>query len=170
MGKKHMTTVTHLEMRRERQLDVPRPLGHFALMRVHNAPLHFYRYLYETVGRDYMWVNRRQLDDEALSTIIHDANVEIYVLYRDGAPIGFAELDFRAMPTVELVFLGLIAETIGLGLGRYLLSEVVRIAWQKAPERVIVQTCTLDHPRALALYQRCGFVPIGQEVVELEEI
>jgi ribosomal protein S18 acetylase RimI-like enzyme len=26
-----------------------------------------------------------------------------------------------------------------------------------------VNTCTLDHPRALALYQRLGFTPIARE-------
>jgi hypothetical protein len=26
-----------------------------------------------------------------------------------------------------------------------------------------LDTCTLDHPRALALYQRAGFVPVCRE-------
>jgi len=39
-----------------------------------------------------------------------------------------------------------------------------------SPKRLFVQTCTLDHPRALGLYQRCGFIPFAQEQGELEEI
>jgi hypothetical protein len=33
-----------------------------------------------------------------------------------------------------------------------------------------VQTCTLDHPRALPMYQRMGFSPYAQEEAELEEL
>ena len=33
-----------------------------------------------------------------------------------------------------------------------------------APERVVVDTCNFDHPKALALYQRAGFVPARQAV------
>ncbi len=28
---------------------------------------------------------------------------------------------------------------------------------------MIVQTCTLDHPAALPLYQKLGFQPVGQK-------
>jgi hypothetical protein len=30
-----------------------------------------------------------------------------------------------------------------------------------------VQTCTLDHPRALPLYQQMGFIPFAQEEAEI---
>ena len=49
-------------------------------------------------------------------------------------------------------------------LGRFLLGTAIHTAWE-APgtERVTVNTCTLDHPRALGLYQRMGFVPVRRE-------
>jgi hypothetical protein len=31
-----------------------------------------------------------------------------------------------------------------------------------SPTFVTVQTCTLDHPAALPLYQKLGFSPVGQ--------
>ncbi len=78
-------------------------------------------------------------------------------------PAGFAELDRRAEPDIELAYFGLVPEFIGRGLSNYLLSAALDIAWSHEPKRVWVHTNTLDHPRALALYQRLGFQPYKQE-------
>ncbi len=169
MGQKKTTTVTHLEMLQEPSLICPSPRGKFALLRAEKPPIHFYRYLYETVGRDYFWVTRRALNDEELAAIIHHDQVYVFVLYLDGSPAGFSELDLRKMPTADLSFLGILPEFLGQGLGRFLLCETIDIAWMHHPRKLTVQTCTLDHPSALPLYQRNGFTPCGQDVVELEE-
>jgi len=171
MGKKHKTTVTHLEMTTPPRLPlVPHPPGKYALMRAENPPVHFYRYLYDAVGRDYVWVNRKRLSDAALAQIVQHPEVEIYVLYVNGVPAGYFELDFRALPRAELSFLGLMPEQIGSGLGSFLLREAISMAWSRETTCLIVQTCTLDHPRALPLYQRMGFTPYAQEEAVLEEI
>lgn len=170
MAKVHKTVVTHLEMLSDPQLACPVPAGKVALMRVETPPVHFYRYLYHTVGQAYVWVHRKRLSDAALVEIIHNPDVEIYVLYKRGAPAGFAELDFRQMPQVELSFLGIMPEFIGQGLGRFLLTEMIGTVWRRDPVRLIVQTCTLDHPRALPLYQRAGFRPYARVDAELEEV
>ncbi|MEL7173881.1 MAG: N-acetyltransferase, partial [Pseudomonadota bacterium] len=40
----------------------------------------------------------------------------------------------------------------------------VDTGWQRSGvERMTVNTCTLDHPRALGTYQKAGFVPIRRE-------
>ena len=74
---------------------------------------------------------------------------------------------------VELVFFGMMEHAIGRGFGRWFLGAAIEAAWAYHPERVIVQTCTLDHPSALALYQKMGFVanrPVaGKKVVPLGE-
>ncbi|MBI1262463.1 MAG: GNAT family N-acetyltransferase [Rhizobiales bacterium] len=169
MGERHRTIVTHLEMLAEPKLPhIPRPRGKYALLRADKPPVHFYRYLYNTIGESYLWVNRRRLSDAALAVAIQDERVEIYVLYVNGAPAGFFELDFRHMPRADLNFLGMMPEHIGMGLGKFLLGEAITMAWAHRPNRLIVQTCTLDHPSALPLYQKFGFNPCGQEVVELE--
>jgi GNAT superfamily N-acetyltransferase len=170
MTDKRETTVTFLEMTAEPHLHVPVPMGRMALIRAVRPPVSFYRYLYDAIGHGYAWVDRKRIDDEALLEIIHDEAVEIYVLYRDGWPAGYFELDFRAMPEVELEYLGIMPEAIGQGLGRYLLAQAISTAWQRDPDRLIVQTCTLDHPKALPLYQRCGFVPYAQETKTLAAI
>lgn len=171
MGKKHKTIVTHLEMLAEPRLPpAPRPLGKYALMRAEKPPVHFYRYLYHEIGSHYVWVNRKRLSDEVLAAIVQHDEVEIYILYCGGVPAGFFELDFRNPERAELSFLGVMPEHVGKGFGRFLLCEAIALAWARGPKRLIVQTCTLDHPRALPLYQRHGFTPYAQEEAELEEM
>ena len=80
------------------------------------------------------------------------------ILHVGGVPAGFSELDRRQTPEIELSFFGLAPEFIGQGIGAYFLNWTVRRAWEHAPTRLWMHTDTLDHPRALGLYQRMGFV------------
>ena len=163
-------TVTFLEMRTNPYASMPAPGSELSIVRARNVPIHFYRYLYGVIGEAYMWVDRARLDDRALAEIIHHPDAELYVLYSDGAPAGYAELSFHEYPDVELVHFGLVPEATGRGLGRYFLSEIVTHVWSRSPNRFHVQTCTLDHPAALGLYKECGFVPFAEVVKDVEEL
>ncbi len=168
MTKTLRTTVTFLEMHAKPALyHIAPPLKNYALLRAEKPPVHFYRYLYHMVGRDYAWVSRKRMPDDALIELIHHPRVEIYVLYAAGVPAGYFELDFRNMPDVDLAFFGLFPDFSGIGLGRFLLSQAIDLAWRRDTKRLQVQTCTLDHPRALPMYQKMGFVPFAQESAEL---
>ena len=144
--------VTYLEMshRPDRSPAPHRGEEKLALMRVERPALSFYRYLYNTVGAPWLWYERRLMDDDTLCDLVHHPKVEIYILYVDGNPVGFVELDCRTARDVEIVFLGLLPEFIGRGLGRYLLDWAVDKAWDKEPDRVWLHTCNLDHPHAIA--------------------
>lgn len=109
------------------------------------------------------------MDDESLKIVIHDPQVEIYVLYVDGAPAGYAELDRRIEKEIELAYFGLMPDFIGQGLGPYLLASAIDIAWSYSPARLHLHTNTLDHPKALPVYQRCGFKPYKQEKIIIED-
>jgi GNAT superfamily N-acetyltransferase len=170
MGIKHKTTVTFLSMDADPDNRVPMPARKLALMRCDTPPVHYYRYLYDAVGRNHVWVDRKRRSDEDLAAIIHDDRTEIYVLYVEGSPAGFAELNFRERGVAELAYLGLMPDFVGGGLGEYLLAQAIEIAWQHPITKMKVQTCTLDHPRALGLYQRMGFTPYAQTQTEVEEI
>ncbi len=161
-------TVTHLEMTRPPVLSVPEPVDFcLALMHVGDIPIHFYRYLYETTGRRYNWVERSDMDDEALAAQIKRDDVEIWVLYNAGAPAGFYELDFADPERVYLAYFGLLEGMTGRGLGTYLLSCALKRAWGEKPKKISVNTNTLDHRAALPLYQKFGFVPTGRQTVYL---
>lgn len=162
--------VTYLEMsERPTRAPAPHPPGKIALMRLDRPTVSFYRYLYDTVGEEWLWYERRQLDDDALRRVIHDPAVEIYVLYVQGTPAGYVELDRRHRDQVEIAYFGLIPEFHGRGFGRYLLDWAVDEAWSKSVTRVWLHTCNLDHPRAIASYQRSGFVPFKQETVLIDD-
>ena len=163
------TRVTHLEMRR-RPPRVAMPTGpRLALMRAPGIPPAFYRWLYEQVGRPHHWQMRRGLDDAALRAAIHDKAVEITVLYCDGAPAGFFEIRRAHMPAAaEIVYFGLLPDFQGRGLARYFLSEAVHAAFAHEPEKITLQTNTLDSPHALLLYQKAGFQPVGWSVERIE--
>jgi GNAT superfamily N-acetyltransferase len=170
MTRKLKARVTHLEMRTPpaRRAAMPsRP--RLALMRAPDMPLSFYRYLYEQVGRPHHWSLRRAMDDDTLACAIHARTARIHVLYADGAPAGFFEIDLSGLPgTAEILYLGLTPDFQGRGLGRFLLSEAIAAAWAEHPEKVTIHTNTLDSPRALRLYQLAGFIPVGFEEVDVD--
>ena len=155
-------TITYLEQTvRPLFRQPPRPPGKIAFLRVDRPSVRFYRYLYDTVGRPWRWQSRRSKSDEDLAALIHAPGVSLFSLVRDGEPIGMAELAAEK-ETTYLRFFGVAPEHIGRGLGRYFLANTLDVAWSSAPAKIRLETCTLDHPAALALYQKFGFVVYDQ--------
>ncbi|QEX22455.1 hypothetical protein FRZ61_23860 [Hypericibacter adhaerens] len=148
---------------------VPTPQGKLAILKAEKMPVRFFRYLYAGVGDPWFWYYRRYLSDEQTASIIHDPKVELYVLYLEGSPAGYVEIDRRAEGEVTINHLGLMSEFIGKGLGPWLLAFAIDTAWQSDPRRVLIETCSLDHPSALPLYQKAGFRPIGQRTEFIDD-
>ena len=166
---KYKTTVTHLEMVPPFLPVAPDacwPDG-ISFTRETDISLAAYRALYDDVGRQWHWVNRRLLTDRQLSAIIHHPATEIFTLKRRDRAIGFVELNFKLFPQVEIVFVGLVKDAIGKGLGSQMLQQAISYIYSRAPSRIIIQTCTLDHPSALPLYQSYGFTPVGRKQVTI---
>ena len=164
------TVVTYLEMTAPPvNPTLPRPALPIALLRTPNIPVSFYRYLYETVGEAWLWCERRRINDKTLCTMIHDEAVEIFVLYVNGAPGGYGELKQNSDGEVDLAYFGLLPEFVGRGLGKFFLHWMIDQAWRSEPIRVTVNTCDLDHPRALKAYQSIGFVPYRRETREFDD-
>ena len=166
------TTVTYLEMLvRPTRPTVSAPSKpRTALVRAENPSVGFYRFLYDAVGGPWTWMERRLMDDDLLRTVITSPDVEIYVLWVDGVPAGFGEVNRGVRPgEVELTYFGLIPEYIGLGLGWYFINAMIDIAWADEPRRIWVHTCDLDHPRAIGNYQKAGFKVFGQAIETLPD-
>ncbi len=156
-------TVTFLEMEARPASFPPLPYNRqIALLKTSNIPLHFYRYLTDRVGRKWHWVNTLRKGDEELAAAIHREGREVWVLYLDGAPAGFFDLNRTAPDVVELAYFGMMEHATGQGIGRWFLGAAISACWAMGPRLVTVQTCTLDHPAALPLYQKLGFRPVGQ--------
>jgi GNAT superfamily N-acetyltransferase len=155
--------VTHLEMR-ERPALPPDADGPWTLRRVERPDLDWFRDLYRRVGEDCLWLSRLRMSETELAAIIHAPLVEVYALAHDGRDEGLLELDFREPGQCELVFFGVAANLIGSGAGRFLMNRALQRAWSQPISRLWLHTCTLDHPNALAFYQRTGFRPFRRQV------
>ena len=156
------TQVTQLVLHSLPASSLPPPdtVGELVLLRVKQIPLAFYRYLY-SVGRPHHWTSRC-ISDKELAREIHAANVRIHVLYRDGAPAGWFELDVgRAPRQTRLVHFATMPESRGKGLARYLLSQAIIAGFEDGPSGLVVETNTLDHPAALPFYRKMGFRPLS---------
>lgn len=148
--------VTFLRM--DHRDPVPRPLpADTALIRLRTCSIPFYRYLYNTVGGQYLWWLRRSLRDEDLAAILRNPAVSVHVLYRGGEPAGFFELDVSPRPLVNISYFGLLPHAVGQGLGSAFLDAAIAAAWNEGARGITVNTCTADHERALPNYLRAGF-------------
>ncbi|WP_420348417.1 GNAT family acetyltransferase [Pelagibius sp.] len=157
--------ITFLQMTERPRLTPVHPPRHLqvALMRAHRPTVDFYRFLYHGVGAEWNWWYRRQMADDDLAAILEDERVEVFVLYVEGVPAGYFELDRREAPDVDLAYFGLLPQFVGQQLGPYLLNQAIEQAWSYEPGRLTVNTNTMDHPKALPLYQKFGFQPYRQE-------
>ncbi len=165
-GEEVAYTVTYLEM-------TERPHGPFpplpmavpvSLMRAVEPPLRYFLYLYDMVGEAYEWTDRHSDDPDALRGWLADEEVAVFTMLHDGWPGGFFALDWRERGVCDLAYFGMSGDLHGRGLGKWLLGEAIQTGWERpGVTRMTVNTCTLDHPRALPLYQRMGFAPVRRE-------
>ncbi len=157
--------VTSLEMTARPPLRAM-PMSDLRLERWNAPSPDKYRTLYRRVGEPWLWFSRLELDDGALTAIIHDPKVRIWaVTDRSGIEIGILELDFRVLGECEIAFFGLVPELAGMGHGKWLMAMALQAGWSEAGvERLWVHTCTLDGPGALAFYIKSGFVPYQRQI------
>ncbi len=132
------------------------------LVRVTAPTVAFYRYLYNTVGAEYVWWLRRTMPDRELADLLGNRAVSIHVMYEGGQPAGFFELDRRPWPDTNLSYFGLFPHAVGTGVGYAFLRAAIKEAWRDGTKGMTVNTCTADHPRALPTYMRAGFRPTRQ--------
>ncbi|WP_315753484.1 MULTISPECIES: GNAT family N-acetyltransferase [unclassified Bradyrhizobium] len=155
--------VTSLEMLAAPALP-PDPAGDWSIRRVAQPDLDWYRDLYSRVGREWLWSQRLRMSDAELAVAIRSPGVEISTLVHDGGDEGLLELDFRTKNDCELVLFGVTSKLIGTSAGRLLMNHALRRAWAQPLTRLWVHTCSFDHPRALAFYQRSGFRPYRRQI------
>lgn len=155
--------VTWLEMDARPGYDWPSmPVGRDALL-VHadTPPWWWLRTLYDAVGRDYAWTDLHALGPAEIEAWIQHPEVALYTLIGKGWPQGFFLLDGREEGVCDLAYFGLVPQAVGIGLGSWLMKTAILTGWDRPDTRkMTVNTCTLDHPRALQQYQRMGFAPV----------
>jgi GNAT superfamily N-acetyltransferase len=166
-GTKVSFRITYLEMSQNPRMDLPALPKSVRLEHAMNPPVWFFLSMYDAVGREYEWRDRFQQAEEApddLAAFVSDPLVEMWVAYARGWPQGFFMLDWRESGVCDLAYFGMVPEAVGTGLGGALLRAAIAKGWGRAGvAKMTVNTCTLDHPRALGLYRKMGFVPVDTE-------
>jgi GNAT superfamily N-acetyltransferase len=162
-------TRTYLEMTSASQLVAGRTeRAGLRVEHVRACPPSFFRYLYAEVGRNYRWTDRLPWTGEQVRARLADPRVSVHVLYVDGSPAGYFELERHEDRSCEIAYFGLLPEFLGRGLGKHLLTVAAETAWSEGATRVWLHTCTLDDPAALPNYVARGFRPFKTEVYWVE--
>ena len=160
--------VTFLEMTERPRTPPPsRPANlNTALLQAERPPVDYFLYLYATVGSQYEWTDWLAKPEGELQEFIHTNGVFLYTLMLDGWPGGFFLLDGSESGVCDLAYFGLVPQAIGRGLSRWLLGTAIETGWDlPGTELMTVNTNTLDHPRALPMYQRAGFRPVRRQTM-----
>lgn len=126
------------------------------IMEMQQRDIRFYKFLYSAVGEGWRWRDRIVMPEDQLQALIQKPETSIYVLYAEGVPAGYFELE-RQGENTELAYFGLRPEFVGRGYGKHLLSAAIDRAFEDGCARLWVHTCNLDAPEALDNYQKRGF-------------
>jgi GNAT superfamily N-acetyltransferase len=126
------------------------------------------RFFYASVGEQYLWIDRLSWSLEQWREYVQRPDIDTYVMAVDGIPAGFFELMRHANGDVEIKYFGLVPHYIGKGLGAHMLTAATEAAWDAGAKRVILDTCSLDHPNAFAHYVARGFTQYDVKVVNKE--
>ena len=151
------------QLRRARVPD-PAPL----VMQARDPLPEFSRFLYTAVGGDWHWIDRLSWTYARWREYLARPQVQTWVMYVEGTPAGYIELEQQSESNVELAYFGLIKSFIGRGLGGHLLTRGIEQAWAMNAKRVWVHTCALDGEHALANYQARGMRLYNTETAEKE--
>ncbi len=116
----------------------------------------FNKFLYFWIGADWSWTNRLSWSDADWQAYAESGNLRTFIGYKQGAPVGYYELQMQAERAVEIVYFGITPAFIGRRYGGPVLSSAIANAWEWGARRVWVHTCSLDHPGALPNYMARG--------------
>ncbi len=162
-------TIVDLEVTRETFL--PRKLenmGGVTFARVKPAMPWLNRSLYLAIGGPMYWIERRSWTEQQWNAAIVKDTLDTWLLTVRGVPAGYVELEKKGDGVVEIVYFGLLNAFIGQGYGAHMLTAAVERAFASGAQRVIVNTCNLDHPNALGNYKARGFREIRSTVWKKE--
>lgn len=162
-------SITHLALARSDFRPRPTSKSGVSFAHVHPPMPELNRFFYAAIGGTYYWLDRRPWTLSQWADYLRDeTEIETWVLGVKGVPAGYVELGRRPDSTIEIVYFGLLPQFVGAGLGGHLLTVACERAFAMGSERVILNTCDLDHPKALANYMARGFRVVGNEVKRKE--
>ena len=126
------------------------------------------KFFYKNIGKKHKWLDRLTWSDEKWISYVSSKNVYTYVLKNKEDLVGFFELIFHSeIKETEIAYFGLLEEYQNKRLGSHLLSEAIKISFDKNSKRVWVHTCSLDHKNALKNYLARGMKIYKNETINI---
>jgi GNAT superfamily N-acetyltransferase len=149
----------------------PQPLAAVEIRQAEHPSPELGRFLYTAAGGNWYWVDRLAWTYERWVQRLSHPRVETWLMYSEGTPVAYYELDGSLEGDVEIAYLGVLPAFMGQRLGGWLLTDAIHKAWAMGTRRVWVHTCSLDAPHALANYRARGMRVFKEQVdwVELPE-
>ena len=126
------------------------------------------KFFYKNIGKKHKWVDRLIWNDYQWIDYLSNKNVKTYILKKRRDLVGFFELIFHLeRKEVEIAYFGILEEYQNQKLGSYMLSEAIKISFNKNIKRVWLHTCSLDHEYALKNYISRGMKIFKKEIVKI---
>ena len=135
--------------------EIDKPSNNFNIRLVDPADFQLNKFFYKQIGKKHHWRDRLVWKEKDWIKYVSNENVRTYILKEDEELVGYFELIFDKK-VCEIAYFGILEEYIGKSLGGYLLSEAIKIAFEKKMERIWVHTCSLDHKNAILNYKARG--------------
>lgn len=156
-------TIWYLAMEHSDEL-LPKvlPAVPFAIRECQEKQYEINQFLYSFVGRHWQWTDKLGWTERQWQEYAEAPERRTWIAYLNNSPIGYFELSKDTDNVVELDYFGLTRRFVGEGLGGGFLTQAVQQAWEWGASRVQVNTCSKDHPGALANYQARGFKIVRQ--------
>ena len=127
------------------------------------------KFYYKQIGKKHQWVDRLAWNEKDWIKYTTNENLKTYILKEDEELVGYFELIFDKNEC-EIAYFGILKEYIGKSLGGYLLSEAIKIGFEKKMKRIWVHTCSLDHQNAILNYKARGMKIFKTEVLKRKVI
>ena len=156
-----------LEINTLKELNESKKLSsNYSLNLVDPADFQLNKFFYKNIGRNHEWVDRLSWSDKDWINYVSLKSINTYILKYKNDLVGFFELIFhKENNETEIAYFGILKEYQNKKLGSYLLSEAIKISFDKGTSRVWVHTCSLDHKNALNNYIARGMKVFKTETV-----
>ena len=142
-----------------------KPSIHYSLGLIEPINFQLNKFFYKNIGKNHKWIDRLSWSEEKWINYVSNKNVRTYVLKFKDDLVGFFELIFHLEKNeTEIAYFGILEEYQNKKLGSHLLSEAIKLSFQKNINRVWVHTCSLDHKNALNNYISRGMKIFKTEI------
>lgn len=160
-------TITYLELREGQEIEgIKNDIAGLRIERLAIPCPSFNAFMYRAVGGEWFWIDKYNWSEEEWRHHVQRDTLQTWGAWLQGAPCGYFELEQKGTERTEIAYLGILKQFSGLGLGKTLLLEALTIARERGRQRITVNTCSLDHPAALANYLARGMTVCHEETIE----